>query len=264
VAELDPERVRDYFARRGTVEDWWHPDSGPLAFHYDAELAVLDDHVRVDPTWEVLDVGTGRGRFGAHFAELGCHVLGVDANEGMLEAAGEHARRLGVEDRFELRRGRVEDLSAFGTGRFDLVLCMELFDHLPDLALALAQMRAALMPGGILAFTYVPSESIYGAIGNAYRWWQARGNGSRELISRTYRHREIRAALGGAGLRLERYWGVGLLCASAQTRLFTESPLMRLLTAVARAEARRWPYHANPLLARHAAHVVGLASPVSS
>ncbi len=42
MSELDSERVRDYFTRRETVADWWTPDEGPLAFHYDAELRVLD------------------------------------------------------------------------------------------------------------------------------------------------------------------------------------------------------------------------------
>jgi 2-polyprenyl-3-methyl-5-hydroxy-6-metoxy-1,4-benzoquinol methylase len=259
MVDLDPGSVGDYFASRGTVEEWWHPDTGPLSFHYDAEVTVLDDQIEVDSSWNVLDVGTGRGRFGAHFAARGCRVLGVDANEGMLEAARTNAQRLGVQDRFELRCGRVEELSALVPGRFDLVLCMELFDHLPDLSLALAQMRGAVVDGGLLAFTYVPSESLYGTIGNVYRWMQTRRNGRTSLISRTYRHADIRTVLADAGFRLERYWGVGLLCASAQTRLFAENRLMRALTSIARLEARRWPYYSNRVLARHAAHVVGLA-----
>lgn len=260
--KLDPQAVRSYFSRPGTVSGWWHPESGPLEFHYEAELRVLDDHLEIDPAWRVLDVGTGRGRFGIHFALRGCRVVGVDLSPEMLEIARRAARERGVEDRYRAEAGSAEDLSGFDANGFDVVLCMELFDHLPDVAAVLRSVRARLAPGGRLFFTYVPSESIYGALGNVYRFARTRMGSGESLISRTYSLAEIRSRLAAADLRLERYWGVGLACVNAQTRLFGESRLLRALTALARAEARRWPYHDRPWLARHAAHVVGLARPL--
>jgi len=261
VSPLDARRVSEYFSSRDTVATWWSPDEGPLAFHYDAEIAVLDDHLDYDPAWRVLDVGTGRGRFGAHFAARGCRVTGVDLNPDMLEIARQNARRQGVADRFDVREASAEDLGAFPEQGFDVVLCMELFDHLPDLAAALREMRGRLAPGGRFLFTYVPSESLYGLLGNVYRAVKGlRGRGA-AMISRTWSLPEIRRHLAEHDLELERYWGVGVLCANAQTRLFGRNPLLRLSTAIARAEARRWPYHSRPRVARHAAHVVGLARP---
>lgn len=259
MSELDARRVGEYFARPDTVSAWWTPDAGPLAFHYDAELRVLADHVPVAAGERVLDVGTGRGRFGAWFAERGCRVIGVDVNPDMLELARETARSRGVEARFEVRRASADQLSELGEDAFDLVACMELFDHLPDLGAALRAMRGALKPHGRFVFTYVPSESLYGALGNAYRWWKARRRPDELMISRTYRLAALREQLAASGFRLERYWGVGLLCINAQTRLFADSPLARALLALARAEATRRPYHSEPWLARHGAHVVGLA-----
>jgi hypothetical protein len=84
------------------------------------------------------------------------------------------------------------------------------------------------------------------------------------MISRTYSLGEVRSQLSQRGLRLDDYWGVGVFCANAQTRLLGENAVVRGLTAVARAEASRWPYHRAPLLARHGAHVVGLASAVEA
>jgi ubiquinone/menaquinone biosynthesis C-methylase UbiE len=260
MADLDAKRVHRYFADRGTVSEWWAPDEGPLRFHYDAELAVLEEQVPTDPRWRVLDVGTGRGRFGLYFARKGCRVIGIDLNPEMLAAAGERARHLDVADRFELRAGSAEDLSGFADGSLDTVLCMELFDHLPDLGRVLGEVHRILTPGGRLLFTYVPSESLYGALGNLYRGYRrVRSRAGEMIISRTYSLRSIRHHLTAAGLHLERYWGIGIACVSAQTRLFQESAAVRAATAVARAEARLWPYYAVPFLARHGSHVVGLA-----
>lgn len=256
MSHLDPE-VQGYFARPGTVGTWWTPDEGPLRFHYDAEPMVIERHVAVDSRWRVLDLGTGHGRFGLWFARRGCRVVGIDLNADMVTSARARARALGVEERFDVRQGNAEDLSELAAGTFDVVLCMELFDHLPAAGTVLAEARRVLAPGGRLIFTYVPGESLYGMLGNAYRWWRRRSGG--QIISRTYRFAEIRRRLQEHGLRLERFWGIGVLCLTAQTRLFQDHWLFRGLTALARAEAAVCMAYARPLLARRGSHVVGFA-----
>jgi 2-polyprenyl-6-hydroxyphenyl methylase/3-demethylubiquinone-9 3-methyltransferase len=260
----DAERVADYFSRPGTVAEWWRPDEGPLAFHYDAELRVLEDALRVDPAWRVLDVGTGRGRFGLWFAARGCRVIGVDVSAEMLERAREQARARGLEAHFEARAGRADDLSGFEPASFDVVACMELFDHLPDLRASLRAMRRVLRPDGRFLFTYVPRESLYGKLGNVYRALRARFVPKDLMISRTWSFAEVNRHLRAEGFALERHFGVGALCISAQTRLFSDSVFQRLVTWIARQEAQRWPYHAGGFLARRGAHVVGVARPVRS
>ncbi|MEE3328326.1 MAG: class I SAM-dependent methyltransferase [Myxococcota bacterium] len=259
---LDPEKVPEYFRDPGTVEEWWDPDTGPLAFHYDAEVAVLDDHLGVDASWKVLDVGTGRGRFGIHLAKQGCEVAAVDINPDMIEVAEDAARRAGVEDRFSVRKGDAERLGEVTEGNFDLVMCMELFDHLPHLDRALSSMRSVLKPGGRFAFTYVPSESLYGRAGNLYRTLRRRFRPEEMMISRTYSFKEVELSLRSGGFKLDRHFGVGVLCLNAQTRLFREGLLSRATVGLAQMEARRWPYHEHPFWGRRGAHVVGLASPL--
>jgi 2-polyprenyl-3-methyl-5-hydroxy-6-metoxy-1,4-benzoquinol methylase len=260
LADLDAHPVRAYFARRGTVATWWAPEEGPLAFHYAAELRVIEEQLSIDPRWEVLDVGTGRGRFGLHFAARGCRVVGVDLNPDMLELTREAARKRGLEERFEVRSGDAQALRDFEDERFDVVLCMELFDHLPDLGCALREVRRVLRPDGRLVFSYVPSESLYGALGNALRGALRCARPDPRLISRTYSSAAIRANLAEVGLALERYWGIGLLCLNAQTRVLPRRRGLGILDALARAEARRRAYYAAPRLAQRAAHVVGFAS----
>lgn len=255
------DHVHEYFTRPNTVSLWWDPAEGPLAFHYEAELTVLRNEVQIDPAWQVLDLGTGRGRFGAFFASQGCRVTGIELNPDMLEAARNNARLQGIEDHFDLHQGSAEDLSQFTSSTFQFVACMELFDHLPDLQSVLAEARRVLCNEGWFAFTYVPSASLYGFVGNLYR--RLRRHAGSQGISRTYSNREIRRALTAAQFELDRSFGLGVLCVSAQTRLFQSNALVRAATAVSRAEARRWPYYRRPWLARHGAHVVGLARAVS-
>ncbi|MCS5635745.1 MAG: methyltransferase domain-containing protein [Myxococcota bacterium] len=260
VDELDPKSVRDYFSRAGTVEQWWSPDTGPLAFHYDAELKVIDDQLPVDESSRVLDVGTGRGRFAIFMAERGCRVIAVDINSEMLDLAQEAALEREVHERIDFRALSAEDLSSMDEDGFDVLLCMELFDHLPDLGKALGQMRRLLRPGGRLVFTYVPTGSLYGLLGNVYRWLRRRWQPGKVMISRTYSRKEVEQALQQNGLEAGNYFGLGVLCVNAQTRLFQdENVFSRMTLSLARAEARRWPYYASPLLSRVGAHVVGIS-----
>ena len=124
-------------------------------------------------------------------------------NIGMLEIATDTARVLGLSDHFDVQSGNAEDLSEFPDGSFDVVCCMELFDHLPDLHKALAEMRRVLAPGGRFLYTYVPSESLYGCLGNVYRWLRARTRPSEPMLSRTYSRAAVCALLSESGLRLE-------------------------------------------------------------
>ena len=142
------------------------------------------------------------------------------------------------------------------------VMCMELFDHLPNLDRALASMRSVVKPGGRFAFTYVPSESLYGRAGNVYRALRRRLRPEEMMISRTYSFKQVEESLRKGGFKLDRHFGVGVLCLNAQTRLFREGWLSRATLGLARAESRQWPYHERPFWARRGAHVVGLARPV--
>ncbi len=256
---LDREGIRSYFASPGTVSRWWKPDSEKLRFHYDAELQVLEREIQLPPGSRILDLGTGRGRIGLDFAARGHFVLGVDLSDEMLSDALAAAKRRGLEGRFTCRLGAAEDLSGIPSGSLDAVLCMELFDHLPELAPVLREVSRILKPGGIFGFSYVPSSSLYGMLGNLHRRWTRWRHGPGALISRTYRAKEIEGELCRAGLEPRHFAGIGLLCLNAQTRIALPGPMETVLNALARAEARRWPTHSAPALAHRCAHVVGIA-----
>src|SRR5262249_39050980 len=102
----------------------------------------------------LLDLGCGSGNVLETLAEFGAAV-GVDRDERMIAAA----RRAGL----DVRRGTLPDDLAVPEGWADVVLLLDVLEHLDDERPALATARRALAPGGRLVVT-VP----------AYRWlWSA-------------------------------------------------------------------------------------------
>lgn len=110
----------------------------------------------------VLDVGCGPGTITADLARLvgpDGHVVGVDPSADVVEQARAEAAAAGVANaRFEV--GDVYDLpAAVGRTRFDVVHAHQVLQHVPDPVGALVAMRAAAMPGGLVA----ARDSDYGA-----------------------------------------------------------------------------------------------------
>ena len=99
-----------------------------------------------------LEVGCGGGIATAALAELGYHMTGVEPATASLEAAREHARRLGVQERMHVVQGDAYDLSMFPAESFDGVLMADVLEHLYDLPTAVSQAWRVLRPGGVLAF----------------------------------------------------------------------------------------------------------------
>lgn len=98
----------------------------------------------------VLDVGCGGGLMSEALARTGAHVVGIDASAGNIGAARRHASRDPlVAARLDYRHG--DPASALQAGeRFDLVLALEVAEHVDDVPLFLAQVAAAVAPGGLL------------------------------------------------------------------------------------------------------------------
>jgi 2-polyprenyl-6-hydroxyphenyl methylase/3-demethylubiquinone-9 3-methyltransferase len=98
---------------------------------------------------QVLDLGCGGGFMAEALARRGAIVTGVDPAAGAIAAARRHAAEGGLDIRYEVGRG--EQLP-FAAGTFDIVVCVDVFEHVGDLDAVLAEIARVLKPGGLLLF----------------------------------------------------------------------------------------------------------------
>jgi len=122
----------------------WHA-SDPI--HY-RTLILRDFFARTRRTrGAYLDYGSGIGNDALVFAEAGYEVTLADVSEPLLAFAAWRCRRRGFEVRtLDLKR---EDPPA---DAFELVICFDVLEHIPDPLRTVRGLRAALRRGGVLAF----------------------------------------------------------------------------------------------------------------
>ena len=140
----DPAELRKFAA---IAHDWWNPagSSRPLHELNPARMEYLERTVGLAGK-SVADVGCGGGILTEAMARAGAHVVGIDLAPAVIEIAQTHAAeaKLGI----AYRSISAEALAAEAPGRFDLVTCMEMLEHVPDPAVTLVALAALVRPGG--------------------------------------------------------------------------------------------------------------------
>ena len=121
-------------------------------------------HVALQAGNRVLDAACGTGivtRVAVERFDNLAHMMGVDLNPGMLDVARAPAPITGVP--VEWRQGDVCALP-FPDESFEVVLCQEGLQFIPDPLAALREIRRVLVPRGRLAFTVFSEIPAYYAV----------------------------------------------------------------------------------------------------
>ena len=95
----------------------------------------------------ILDVGCGGGLLAEPLARLGAHVVGVDASPGNVAAARLHAASQGVA--VDYRLGELDAVLS-PDERFDVVLALEVVEHVSDVPAFVDTLARRVAPGGLL------------------------------------------------------------------------------------------------------------------
>ncbi len=158
IATVDP-REAEHFGR--LAADWWNPKGSSAMLHRlnPARLAYLRD--AIDDHWggdtggfsplagrTALDVGCGAGLLTEPLARMGARATGLDAAPENIGAARAHAEAAGLD--IDYVAGGIEALA----GRsFDLVVSMEVIEHVADVPAFIAGLAAALAEGGLMVLS---------------------------------------------------------------------------------------------------------------
>jgi 2-polyprenyl-6-hydroxyphenyl methylase/3-demethylubiquinone-9 3-methyltransferase len=96
---------------------------------------------------KLLDIGCGGGLLAEPMARMGFDVLGMDASEKNIKTAQAHAKQSGVHVHY---RATTPEGLAEEDARFDLVLNMEVAEHVADVGAFIAACAKLAAPGGLM------------------------------------------------------------------------------------------------------------------
>lgn len=156
-ASIDAREV-EQFARLGA--QWWDPKGPMAALHKlnpvrigyirDQAAARFErDTKKLDclKGLRILDIGCGAGILSEPLARLGGDVTGIDPAAENIEIATAHAQDSGVD--VDYRATTAEELAA-NKEQFDIVLAMEVVEHVVDVPAFVATCASMVKPGGLM------------------------------------------------------------------------------------------------------------------
>ena len=165
--------------------DWWNPE-GPfrplhrlnparLGFLRDqivAHFDLDDSKIRALSGLKILDIGCGGGLVSEPLARLGADVTGIDGDQNGIDAATLHAKKTNTQVTY--RCGAAEDLTNEKL-RFDVVLALEVIEHVSDQEEFVHLCADLVRDGGLVIFSTLnrnPKSFAMGIVAAEYllRW----------------------------------------------------------------------------------------------
>ncbi|MFC6446786.1 bifunctional 2-polyprenyl-6-hydroxyphenol methylase/3-demethylubiquinol 3-O-methyltransferase UbiG [Shinella zoogloeoides] len=199
--------------------EWWDPTGKfrPLHKFNPVRLTYIRDLVSAqfgrDPQshrplegLRILDIGCGGGLLSEPMARMGAEVLGADASEKNIGIAKAHAAGSGVPVDY---RAVTAEALAEGGETFDVVLNMEVVEHVSDVDFFLTTCASMVRPGGMMFVATINRTLKAAALAifaaeNVLRWLP-RGTHQYEKLVRP---EEIEKPLTASGLTMTDRTGV--------------------------------------------------------
>ncbi|HBJ69566.1 bifunctional 2-polyprenyl-6-hydroxyphenol methylase/3-demethylubiquinol 3-O-methyltransferase UbiG [Alcaligenes phenolicus] len=165
---VDPAEIDKFSA---LASRWWDPDSEfkPLHAINPLRLDWILSYTGSLSGKQVLDVGCGGGILSESLAQSGADVTGIDLAERSLKIARLHSLESGVPVKYEMISA--EDMADQHPGRFDVVTCMEMLEHVPDPGSIIAACAKLVKPGGWVFFSTLnrnPKSFLFAIVGAEY------------------------------------------------------------------------------------------------
>ncbi len=177
-SSVDPEEVARY---QRLAETWWD-EQGPfwplhvlnrvrtrwIVQQLARELGLNSEEPQALQGLRFLDVGCGGGILSESLARHGASLLGIDVTPRNIHVARQHAKGSGLALNY-----RYAALDALADSDFDVVLNMEVIEHVTDAQAFLGQCIAKVRPGGFLVLATLNrtvASYVAGILGAEYVW----------------------------------------------------------------------------------------------
>lgn len=206
---IDVEEVAKFEA---IAAEWWDPDGkfkplhlmNPCRLDYILNQIAGQFGTRLGRTalsgLSVVDVGSGGGLIAEPMARLGADVTGLDAAAGNVAVAAAHTTTMGL--KVDYRVETAEDAANNGV-QFDVVIALEIVEHVADVTAFIEALSALVRPGGLLIMSTLnrTAKSWAGAIVGAERLLRWLPIGTHDW-NKFLTPEELEAAISAAGLEV--------------------------------------------------------------
>ncbi|MES2215339.1 MAG: bifunctional 2-polyprenyl-6-hydroxyphenol methylase/3-demethylubiquinol 3-O-methyltransferase UbiG [Pseudomonadota bacterium] len=138
------------------ADQWWDPDGefrtlhqiNPVRLFYIKEK-IVEHFGEFKPGIAILDIGCGGGLVSVPLAKIGAKVTGLDASSQNINTASLHAKKQGLD--IEYIAGTVEEHK----GLYDVVLCLEIIEHVQDAEFFIKSAMRLVKPGGVMILSTI-------------------------------------------------------------------------------------------------------------
>ncbi len=136
------------------ADNWWSSKSkmsilnsfNPPRFDY------FNNFIKDWKGLKVLDVGCGGGFTSEYLAEKDANVYGIDMSSKLIKVAKDHSQSRSLD--IDYRQGAAENLP-FGKETFDVVVCVDVLEHVSDLRRVIFEISRVLKNNGVFLFDTV-------------------------------------------------------------------------------------------------------------
>lgn len=163
---VDPSEIQNFSAH----SDRWWDENGPfkplhklnpvrvsyirqqILKHFDRKLNLkVENPLNALKNIEIIDIGCGGGLVCEPLSRLGANVTGLDADKQAIETARAHAKA--HELNIDYQALSSEDFLKNHKKKFDVVLALEIIEHVSDIPFFIENCAKLLKPGGLLIFS---------------------------------------------------------------------------------------------------------------
>jgi 2-polyprenyl-6-hydroxyphenyl methylase/3-demethylubiquinone-9 3-methyltransferase len=149
---------------------WWDTEGDFRSLHEINPLRLdwIRQHVKLAGC-QVVDIGCGGGILAESMSAARATVTGIDMAEGPLSVARLHLHESGAQ--VDYRQSTAEDLAENEAGKYDVVTCLEMLEHVPDPSKVIRSCAELVKPGGHIFFSTInrnPKSFLFAIVGAEY------------------------------------------------------------------------------------------------